>query len=115
MAVCLLASPWPPSAAVGIDWPEHQPLSPYARSQASSAVPWQSFRVPPHPRHPASKNLGGLPGLSGMCGAAVVEGLHAQTMTKKVYTVMPSCLRERLIADAVIAIECSREAATGLA
>src|SRR5262245_29982660 len=52
MAACRLASPWPPSAAVGIDLPEHQPFSPYARSQASSAVLGKAFAWlgsrPPH-------------------------------------------------------------------
>src|SRR5262249_26792177 len=52
--------------------------------------------------------------LSGMCGAAAVEGLHAQTTTKKAYTVSElETLDAKLAADIAVRIAKAQETAGG--
>ncbi len=52
--------------------------------------------------------------LSGVCGAVAVQGLHAQTATKKAYTVSElETLDAKLAADVAVRIAKAQEAAGG--
>jgi uncharacterized protein (DUF1330 family) len=52
--------------------------------------------------------------VSGMCGAAAVQGLHAQTVTKKAYTVSElETLDAKLAADVAVRIAKAQEGAGG--
>lgn len=52
--------------------------------------------------------------LSGICGAAAVQGLHAQTTTKKAYTVSElETLDAKLAADVAVRIAKAQEGAGG--
>ena len=52
--------------------------------------------------------------VSGMCGAAAVQGLHAQTATKKAYTVSElETLDAKLAADVAMRIAKAQEGAGG--